>query len=165
MMGSSTKTSWKKACLLNGILPAYLRIHWRLSTILKTSKKMHEVMFFWYVKVGMLWKCIKYIETKHICSKNFLWTKSTVQKMPSFFSHDLQVITVLLLIFDFYMSWKTSFFFLKLYVKFSIFDCVSFLSKFLFFSVKCMESLILKRQNNRKAIHSFTPRPLIFRFL
>ena len=50
----------KKAYLINGILPAYLRIHWRLSTILKTSKKTHEVMFFWYVKVGILWKCIIY---------------------------------------------------------------------------------------------------------
>ena len=37
-----------------------LRIHWRLSAILKTSKKVYEVTFFWYVKVCILWKCVQY---------------------------------------------------------------------------------------------------------
>ena len=37
----------------------YLRIHLRLSTILKTSKKAYEVMF-WYVKVCIFWMCIQY---------------------------------------------------------------------------------------------------------
>ena len=36
-----------------------LRIHWRLSTILKISKKVYEVMFF--DTVHIIWKCIKYI--------------------------------------------------------------------------------------------------------
>ena len=37
-----------------------LRTHWRLSAILKISKKVYEVMFFWYVKVCIFWKCIWY---------------------------------------------------------------------------------------------------------
>ena len=32
----------------------FLRLHWRLSTISKISKKVYEVM--WYVKVFMFWK-------------------------------------------------------------------------------------------------------------
>ena len=52
-----------------------LRIQWRLSTILKTSKKVYEVMFFWYVKVCIFWKCILY--AMH-------WDKTQVlKKFPS----------------------------------------------------------------------------------
>ena len=47
-----------------------------------------------------------------------------VQKMPSFFFHQLQFITVLLLICDSYMSWNTKFVSLKLCAEFSIFDSV-----------------------------------------
>ena len=35
-----------------------MNLHWRLSTILKTSKKVYQVMFFWYVKVCIIGKCI-----------------------------------------------------------------------------------------------------------
>ena len=52
--------------------------------------------------------------------------------MPSFFFRELQLITVLLLICDSYMSWSTSFVSLKLRVGFSIFHSVSFLLKFIF---------------------------------
>ena len=71
---------WKwfgsRSCLGNCILEAVayklvayikkcicLRIHWRFSTILKTSKKVYEIMFFWYVKVYIFWRFIRY--TKH----------------------------------------------------------------------------------------------------
>ena len=38
----------------------YLRIHWRFSTILKTSSKSVSSNVFCYVKVCILWKCIQY---------------------------------------------------------------------------------------------------------
>ena len=52
--------------------------------------------------------------------------------MPSFFFHELWLITVLLLIWDSYMSWSTRLFSLKLCVRFSNFNSVSLLSKFIF---------------------------------
>ena len=56
-------------------LNSFLRIHWRLSTTLKTSQKLHEVMFFWYVKVCIFSKCIQY--TIH-------WDKTQMlKKIPS----------------------------------------------------------------------------------
>ena len=55
-----------------------------------------------------------------------------MQKMPSFFFRELQLITVLLLIFDSYMGRSKSFVSLKLCVRFSIFDSLLFLLKFMF---------------------------------
>ena len=52
--------------------------------------------------------------------------------MPFFFFRELQLITVLLLICDSYMSWSTRFVSLKLYVGISIFESISFLLKFVF---------------------------------
>ena len=52
--------------------------------------------------------------------------------MLSFFFRELQLITVLLLICDSYMRWSTRFVSLKLCVGFSIFNSISFLSKFIF---------------------------------
>ena len=37
-----------------------LRLHWKLSTILKASTKLYEVMFFCDVKVYISWKFIQY---------------------------------------------------------------------------------------------------------
>ena len=87
--------------------------------------------------------------------------------MPSFLIRELQLSTVLLLICDSYMSWSTRFVSLKLCVRFSTSHSVSLLLKF--FSTECMNSLTLKhhnsfqKQNSRKATHSFSPRPLIFK--
>ena len=64
--------------------------------------------------------------------------------MPSFFFRELQLITVLLLICDSYMSWNTRFVSLKLCVGFSIFDAVSFLLKFIFLLDKMHELFDLK---------------------
>ena len=110
-----------------------LRIHWRLLTILKTSNKDIWGNVFWYVKVCVFWKCIQY--TIH-------WDKTNVKKIPFqqnkqykntfFFFCKLPLITVLLLIWDSYMSWSTRFVSLKLCVGFSIFDSVSFSLKFIF---------------------------------
>ena len=87
--------------------------------------------------------------------------------MPSyFFFHEPQLITVLLLTWDSYMSWSTRFASLKLSVGFCIFDFwFSFLLKLIFlFNKMHFDSLALKRsnsfqnQNGRKATHSFIPR-------
>ena len=45
----------------------FLRIYWRLSTILKTSNKSVWSNVFWHVKVYIFWKFIQYtiIEIKH----------------------------------------------------------------------------------------------------
>ena len=83
-----------------------LRIHGRLSTVLKTSNKVHEAMFFdmsKYVYSESLFNKL-YFEIKHKYEKNFFRTKKAVQKMPSFFFRELQLTTVLLLIRESYMS-------------------------------------------------------------
>ena len=66
---------------------------------------------FWYVKVCISWKSIQ---------------------VYYFFFCELQLIPVLLLICDSFMSWSTRFVSLKLCVGFSVFDSVSFLLKFIF---------------------------------
>ena len=118
-----------------------LRIYWRLSTILETSNQSVWNNIFWYVKVCIFWKCIQYTIhwDKTLMLKKNLRTKWTVQKMPSFFFCELQLITNLLLIYDSYMSWSTWFVSLKLNVIFSIFDSVSFLLKFIFLFHKMNE--------------------------
>ena len=86
--------------------------------------------------------------------------------MSSFLFRELQLITILLLISDSYMSWSTRFATLKLSL---IFDSFSFLSNLYFCSTKCMDSLTLtphnsfQNWNNRKATHGFAPRPLSFK--
>ena len=89
--------------------------------------------------------------------------------MYFFFFRELQLIIILLLIDDSYTSWNLTFFFLKLYERFSIFDSVLFLLKFMSLFNKKHGLLTLKRHNsfqnwsNRKATYSFVPRPLIFK--
>ena len=88
-----------------------LRIHSRLSTILKTSNKSVWSNIFWYVKVSIFWKCIQCTihRAKTQVLKKFPSDKKTVRKMLSFFFRELQLITVLLLICDSSMSWNTRF--------------------------------------------------------
>ena len=82
------------------------------------------------------------------------------KNMHSFFFREFQLITVLLSICDFYMSWSTRLVYLKL--------CVGF-SNLCLCSTKCMGTLTLKRYNSfqnynhRKTIHSLAPRSLIFK--
>ena len=64
--------------------------------------------------------------------------------MPSSFFRDLQLITVLFLIRDSYMSWKASFVSLKVRVGFSIFNSVLFLLKFIFLFNKKHEIFYFK---------------------
>ena len=83
--------------------------------------------------------------------------------MYSFFFREPQLTTVLHLIYNFYTSLDKRFISLKLGVGIFIFNYVSFLLQFTFFSNKSMNYLTLKRQNsfqnnnNRKATHSFPP--------
>ena len=111
-----------------------LSIHWRFSTILKTSNKSVQSNVFWYVKVCILWKCIQYTihwDKTQILNK-FHLDKINGTKMPSFFFRELQLITVLLLNCDSYMSWSTRFVSLKPCGVFSISDSFSFLLKIVF---------------------------------
>ena len=64
--------------------------------------------------------------------------------MPSSFFRDLQLITVLFLIRDSYMSWRASFVSLKVRVGFSIFNSVLFLLKFIFLFNKRHEIFYFK---------------------
>ena len=87
-----------------------------------------------------------------------------VQNMPWFFFRELQLITVSLLIHDFYMSWRTKFVYLKVCMGFSIFNSVSILLKLYI----CFQQKVwaLRLQNviiPFKITHSFAPRPLIFK--
>ena len=95
--------------------------------------------------------------------------KINVTKSALFPFRELQLITLLLLICNSYTSSSKRFISLKLCVRFSIFDSVSFLLLFIFFSTKSMGSLTLKRhnsfqnKNNRIAAHISVPRPLTFK--
>ena len=115
-------------------LSCSLRIHCRLSIILKTSNKNVWSNVFWFVKENIFQKFIQYTihgDKTQILQK-FPSDKINVTKNAFFFFHELQLITVLLLICNSYTSWSTWFISLKLCVGFSIFDSVSFLLKFIF---------------------------------
>ena len=76
------------------VLP--LRIHWRLLTVLKTNNKSVWSNIFWYVIVCVFCKCIQYMiywdKTQMV--KKFPLDKITgIQKLPSYFFHELQLIS------------------------------------------------------------------------
>ena len=85
--------------------------------------------------------------------------------MPSFFFSELQLITVLLLISNSYKSLSTRCISLKLCLGFSIFDSISFLSKFMFLFIKMCGLRHNSVQNyyNKEAIHTLATRPLNFK--
>ena len=111
-----------------------LRIHWRLSTISKTSSKIVWSNAFWYVKVYIFWNCIQY--TIHWDKTQMLnifpSVKRNYTKNALFFLSRAATHHSFALIYDSYMSWSTKFVSLKLCVEFSIFDFVSFSLKFIF---------------------------------
>ena len=82
----------------------------------RNKQQVYEVILFdmqKYVYSENVFNTL-YIEIKHKSWKNALRTKLTVQKMPSLFFPELQLITVLLLICDFSMGWGARFVSLKL---------------------------------------------------
>ena len=112
-----------------------LRIHCRLSMVLETSSKSVWSNVFWNVKVCRFRKCIQ-------CTIH--WDKTQIlkkspsdkikgTKMPSSFFCEFQLITVLLLICNSYMSWSTRFLSLKLCMGFSVFSSISFSISIYFF--------------------------------
>ena len=82
-----------------------------------------------------------------------------LQKIHSFFFRELQLITVLRCVS--YMCGSTRFVSLKVHVKFSIFDSISFLLKFIFLFNKKHRLITLFKI--KIITHSFVPRPLIFK--
>ena len=96
-----------------------LRIHWMLSTILETSSESAWSDVFWYVKVWILWKLIQYAVhwDKTQILKKFSSETINGTKKPSFFFRGRQLITVVLLICDSYISWSTRFKFIFLFSK------------------------------------------------
>ena len=87
--------------------------------------------------------------------------------MPSFLSYVLQLITVLLLICDSYMSWSTKFVSLELCVGVSIFNSSLFLLVYIFARqnawVLWLQNVIIPfKIKTIEKPHSFAPSPLIF---
>ena len=123
-----------------------LRRYWIKDTLkafddLKSSNKSVWSNISWYVKVCWFGKCIQYTINwdKTQILKEIASDKISVTKKSSFFFCELQLIQVLHLICDSYMSWITRFVSLKLCVGFSIFYSVPFLLKFLFLFNKMQE--------------------------
>ena len=99
----------------------HVRLKWLKDTLkafvnFRNKQQVYEVILFdmqKYVYSENVFNTL-YIEIKHKSWKNALRTKLTVQKMPSLFFPELQLITVLLLSCDFSMGWGTRFVSLKL---------------------------------------------------
>ena len=103
----------------------YLRIHWRLSTILKTSNKSVWCNVFWYVKVCIFWKCIQYL---------IHWNKTQMlKKFPSDEINGTNAHHSFTFNLRFLYELKHKIRLSKTVVRFSIFDSVSFVLKFIFF--------------------------------
>ena len=89
---------WALEFYLTGALPQRVsltwRIHWILSTILKSNESVWSA--FWYIKVCKFWKCIYYTinyEKKNV-TKNF-FGQNKRYKNRTFSFRKLQFITVL----------------------------------------------------------------------
>ena len=122
-----------------------LKIHWRLSTIIKTSSKIVWRNAFWYVKICICWMCIQY--TIH-------WDKTKILKK---FSCETTNDTKNVLFFCSRAPTHHSFTFnlrfsnepnykvcLLKNVWISIFDSVSFLLKFIFLFTKIHRLFVFK---------------------
>ena len=75
-------------CFWTFTFKMFLRLHWRLSTILKTSKENVWSYVFWYVKLQIYSESsfnTQYIEIKPKCQKHFLQTKQKFKKCTLFY--------------------------------------------------------------------------------
>ena len=113
-----------------------LRIHWRLSANLKTSNKsVWSNFFFFLISKNMYILKVYSIHCTLRWNTNFKKIPpekiNSTKKCSLFFFRELQLITVLRLICDSYMSWSTRFVSLKRCVGFSIFNSVPFSIKFI----------------------------------
>ena len=146
------------------------RIHWRLSTILRTSKNVWSSVF-WYVKVCIFWRCTQY--TIH-WNKTQMFKKNPPDKISGtknvlFFLPRAPISYSCTFKLRFLHELKHKICLSKTMYRFFHFDSVSFLLRFIFSFNKIHGLLDLKRhnsfqnQNNRKATHRFAPRLLIFK--
>ena len=117
----------------------------------------------------MIWKSINILKVysytilwnKPPMLKGFLLSKTNVTKNAHFFISRVQLITVLLLINNYYTTWNISFISKKLCLRSSIFDSVSLLLIFIFLFNKnhtlwLWESMILFKKINTTATHSLS---------
>ena len=153
----------------------FLRIHWRLSTILRRNKSVWSNVF-WYVKLYIFWKFIQYPAIhwdKTEMSKKFPLDKIDKIHFLSFASSDSSQFYFQFAILIWAEAQGSSLW--KHKVRLSKSECgnFSFWFHFVFIKVyilfkKSMDSSTWKRhnsyqnKNNRKATHSFAPKPLIF---
>ena len=81
-----------------------LRIHWRLSAIIKTNNKSVWSNAFWYVTVFVFWKCIQYAIhwDKTQMLKKIPFEQINGTKTDLFFFHKLLLITVFVFVFVFF---------------------------------------------------------------
>ena len=119
-----------------------IRIHWRLSEILKTSNKSVWSNVFWYVKVYIFQKCIQY--TIH-------WDKTQMLKKFSLDKINGRESALVLLSggpthYSFNISWSTRFVSLKLIFNFRFRFVLKFMCLFNKMTLKL--TLALKRQNS-----------------
>ena len=133
----------------NGIFHSRKDIHWRLSTILKASKKVYEVMFL-ICKVCISWKYIQY---------TINWNKTNVKEIRSDKINSRKNALLFLsqapthhsFIFNLRFLYE-----LKHKVRLSKTMCGIFLFRFrsvfikvyIFVQKKCMDSLTIKRHNS-----------------
>ena len=122
-----------------------LRKQWSFLTILKISNRSVWSDIFWLLKVYLF---CKFIQQSIQRDKTQMFKKLLSNKIKIIFFGKLHLITILLLIFDSYISWSTKLIFLKFCVGFSIFDSVSFLLSFYFCPTKSIDSWTLKRHNS-----------------
>ena len=132
-----TKDLW---CLHNG---KFSSLYWLILRYFKLKafndfknkqKSVWSNVFLICKSIHILWKCIQYTihwDKTQILKKNPL-DKINCTKKPYLFFREVQLITVLLLICDSYMTWSTRFVSLRLRVRFSIFDSIPFLLQFIF---------------------------------
>ena len=111
-----------------------LRLHWNLSTILKTSNNSVGSNVFWYVKVCIFLKCIQYsIHWDQIqILKKFLSDKINRTKNGLFLLLQAPTHHSFTFICDSCMSWSTRFASLEQCVGFSILNSVLLSLKFIF---------------------------------
>ena len=143
-----------------------LRIHWRLSTILKTSNKRVWSNVFWFIKVYIFWKLIQY----NIHADKTQLLKKSSDKINVFFLSRAPTHHSFIFHPQFFYKLKHKVRLSKTVCGFFRFDSVSFLWNFFHFCwTKCMDFLTLKRHSsfqnktNRKATHSFSPRTMTFK--
>ena len=126
----------------------YLKIQWRLSTILETSNKSVWSNIFWYVKICIFWKCIQYNihwDNTQVLKKFPLDKISSTKNTLSFFRELQRSFT-----FNFQLLYELKckichsktvcqifhYWFCSVFIK--VYCCVT----------KCMDSLTLKRYNS-----------------